>query len=413
MRGALNSVYTSIWAAPKASTLSAPPAGQTWKSYYYAGNQLIALRVEGDPVPSKNGVYYLHTDHLGSTSLTTCGNTSGCAGTPLGGEMPGTRQNYYPFGQIRTPGTNLLTDKGFTGQRLDDTGLMFYNARYYSPLVGRFVSADTIVPEPGNPQSLNRFSYVRNNPLKYVDPTGHKEDLGCETQGCDLPLDEELQAKSNATQLIHDENFKRKAEFYARCAQGGGAECQTLHEAENILKGLGLAFVVPTAGMGVAKGAEWISWQLLKGCLYSPLCARLIGAGVTGAAGAKATNSAEIPTGYSAEEWAIRQQVVEREGGIFKCAFCAKAMSRQTGDAVVTLTTDEGALLGPGGSNIGAPAGWHTMTIDQLGNAWDNFGFQGNAGDFLGRLLGANPSGVNVSVFSIFDDAWAWLTGGY
>jgi len=161
---------------------------------------------------------------------------------------------------------------------------MHYGARYYDPVIGRFVSADTIVPDMSNPQDLNRFSYVRNNPLRYTDPTGHKVDLGCETQGCDLPLDEELQAESNATQLIHDENFKRKAEFYARCAQGGGAECQTLHEAENILKGLGLALVAPTAGMGVAKGAEWLSWQLLKGCLYSSLCARLIGAGATGAA---------------------------------------------------------------------------------------------------------------------------------
>ena len=44
--------------------------------------------------------------------------------------------------------------------------------------MGRFLSADTIVPSPGNPQSLNRFSYVRNNPLKFIDPTGHGEDCG-------------------------------------------------------------------------------------------------------------------------------------------------------------------------------------------------------------------------------------------
>lgn len=50
---------------------------------------------------------------------------------------------------------------------------MFYNARYYSPLLSRFVSADTIVPEPGNPQSLNRYMYVLGNPLRYIDPSGH------------------------------------------------------------------------------------------------------------------------------------------------------------------------------------------------------------------------------------------------
>jgi len=39
--------------------------------------------------------------------------------------------------------------------------------------IGRFISADTIIPEPGNPQALNRYSYVLNNPIRYNDPTGH------------------------------------------------------------------------------------------------------------------------------------------------------------------------------------------------------------------------------------------------
>jgi hypothetical protein len=48
-----------------------------------------------------------------------------------------------------------------------------YNARYYNPVLGRFISADTIVPDPANPQDLNRYSYVNNNPTNYTDPTGH------------------------------------------------------------------------------------------------------------------------------------------------------------------------------------------------------------------------------------------------
>jgi len=47
------------------------------------------------------------------------------------------------------------------------------NARYYLPGTGRFLSADTIVPNPTNPQSFNRYSYVRNNPINRVDPSGH------------------------------------------------------------------------------------------------------------------------------------------------------------------------------------------------------------------------------------------------
>ena len=76
----------------------------------------------------------------------------------------------------------------YTGKELDaGTGLMYYRARYYDPVLGRFLSADPLppvpgavppqggrgVPEPGNPQSLNRYAYVYNNPLKYTDPSGH------------------------------------------------------------------------------------------------------------------------------------------------------------------------------------------------------------------------------------------------
>jgi len=53
---------------------------------------------------------------------------------------------------------------------------MYYRARYYHPALGRFVSADAIVPNPQNPADFNRYSYVRNNALRYTDPTGHFSD---------------------------------------------------------------------------------------------------------------------------------------------------------------------------------------------------------------------------------------------
>jgi len=82
------------------------------------------------------------------------------------------RQRYTPYGQVRYQWGSLPTTYNFTGQRLDgDTGLLYYGARYYDPALMRFVQADTLVPEPGNPQSLNRYAYVLNNPLKYTDPT--------------------------------------------------------------------------------------------------------------------------------------------------------------------------------------------------------------------------------------------------
>jgi len=53
-----------------------------------------------------------------------------------------------------------------------ESGLYYYGARYYDPELARFISPDPIVPSPGDPQSLNRYSYVLNNPVKYIDPTG-------------------------------------------------------------------------------------------------------------------------------------------------------------------------------------------------------------------------------------------------
>ncbi len=65
------------------------------------------------------------------------------------------------------------TTLGYTGQRRDRTGPLYYHARYYDPALGRFASADSLVPDPADPQALNRYAYARNNPLRYTDPAGH------------------------------------------------------------------------------------------------------------------------------------------------------------------------------------------------------------------------------------------------
>jgi RHS repeat-associated protein len=109
-------------------------------------------------------VSFLVDDHLGSTVATW---------TQAAGNQPAATQAYFPFGAVRAAG-GIGTDHTYTGQIADAaTGLMYYRARYYDPQVGRFVSADTIVPHPADPQDLNRYSYVRNNPTNYTDPSGH------------------------------------------------------------------------------------------------------------------------------------------------------------------------------------------------------------------------------------------------
>jgi RHS repeat-associated protein len=78
------------------------------------------------------------------------------------------------FGNYRgTAPTQTVTDRDFTGQPQNRAvGLLYYQARFYVPGIGRFASADTLVPDPMNPQQFNRYSYVLNNPLRYSDPTG-------------------------------------------------------------------------------------------------------------------------------------------------------------------------------------------------------------------------------------------------
>jgi len=66
------------------------------------------------------------------------------------------------------------------------------------PEIGRFISPDTIVPEPGNPQSYNRYAYVRNNPMNFTDPTGHRE---CITSQCDLVWNELAQRPAQSSPL--------------------------------------------------------------------------------------------------------------------------------------------------------------------------------------------------------------------
>ncbi len=54
-----------------------------------------------------------------------------------------------------------------------ETELYNYSARLYDPVLGRFITPDSMVPDPYDPQALNRYVYVKNNPLKYIDPSGH------------------------------------------------------------------------------------------------------------------------------------------------------------------------------------------------------------------------------------------------
>ncbi len=140
-------------------------SGTMQEEYVYFNGQRIARR----DLPSGN-VHYYFSNHLGSASVIT--DSSGNIQQ---------QTDYYPFGGIAySTGADANRYK-FTGKERDtESGLDMFGARYYASGMGRFMTPDwaarpTPVPYAGfdNPQSLNLYSYVKNNPTTLTDPNGH------------------------------------------------------------------------------------------------------------------------------------------------------------------------------------------------------------------------------------------------
>jgi len=104
--------------------------------------------------------YYL-PDRLGSVRQLT---------DPSGAVM--LARSYDPFGNGLEQVGGGQSVFGYTGEQTDPTGLVFLRARYYSPYLNRFISPDTIIPNPTQSQSWNRYLYVGNNPVNRTDPSG-------------------------------------------------------------------------------------------------------------------------------------------------------------------------------------------------------------------------------------------------
>ncbi|HEY2410267.1 MAG TPA: RHS repeat-associated core domain-containing protein [Polyangiaceae bacterium] len=139
------------------------PTQVTHNYRVYAGGKQVAQikRVNSDDPTTS----YLHDDLLGSTSAITDEN----------GAVANTEKRAYSaFGEPQ--GGNLSSTavlSGFTGLEHDaDLGLINMRGRLYDPKLKRFISPDPFVMQPFNPQALNRYAYVMNNPLRFTDPSG-------------------------------------------------------------------------------------------------------------------------------------------------------------------------------------------------------------------------------------------------
>jgi RHS repeat-associated protein len=131
----------------------------TATKYYFAGSTRLAARSGTGGTLS-----YLLGDHIGSSSVTT-----DASGVKTASAL------YKAFGETRYTLGNLGTDYKFTGHREEASlGIYFFNARWFDPSLGRFISPDTIVPTgTQGTQAWDRYAFVNNNPVRYNDPTGH------------------------------------------------------------------------------------------------------------------------------------------------------------------------------------------------------------------------------------------------
>jgi len=145
----------------------------------YLGGVAIATYY---PTTGVQQLAYLLKDHIGS--IHTVLNKNGQITTRMHFGAFGQRQDVdwqTPLTSFLYAPLNNITTRGFTGhEHVDAMGLIHMNGRIYDPKLGRFLQADPVVQAPKNSQSLNRYSYVLNNPLSYTDPSGYffKELIG-------------------------------------------------------------------------------------------------------------------------------------------------------------------------------------------------------------------------------------------
>jgi RHS repeat-associated protein len=185
----------------------------TCAKYIFAGDTRVAAKVGTQ-------ISFYHPDHQGSTSLLT--DIYGNRITGIAYDAAGSLVNeiaYYPFGEARAGIISTSVSHMYTGQELDNTGLYNYNARLYDPEMGRFMTPDSIVSDPSNPQSLNRYSYVLNNPLNLVDPTGNTTECSSgENCNTTLTLNSPSRANNNRGQdySISGEDIAHAAKDFGR-----------------------------------------------------------------------------------------------------------------------------------------------------------------------------------------------------
>jgi RHS repeat-associated protein len=148
--------------------------GATSQRHYIVadGRRVAVLTRAAGSAPS---IVYLLEDHLGGVDGFTSASgalLSRASNQPFGARRSGNWVDKTPT-SAEWQQVQSTTPRGFTDhEHVDNLGVIHMNGRVYDPVLGRFLSPDPLVQAPYDSQTWNRYSYARNNPLRYTDPSG-------------------------------------------------------------------------------------------------------------------------------------------------------------------------------------------------------------------------------------------------
>src|SRR6266498_1469718 len=228
------------------------------KEYGYRGGQMLVVWNADEPLADKK-LKWLVTDHLGSTRMEA----------DKSGSLAGmTRRDYAPFGEELSAGIGIrsaslgysddsVRQKFGSKERDIETGLDFFEARYFSSVQGRFTSPDEFAGGPTelfavvaahnptfyadilDPQSLNKYAYCLNNPLIFVDPDGHQS-RGSDNLSRGIDLNRAIISFGNKLNEIEN-NVKNEAKSVVRGVgkELGNAYVSMHNDSAMIMRALG------------------------------------------------------------------------------------------------------------------------------------------------------------------------------
>jgi RHS repeat-associated protein len=251
-------------------------AGGDMVTYYVGGHEAIFqadgsseikryirdIAIHSIKSTGASALHYVFNDHLGSGSVIT--DASGNVVETASFDAFGKRRNATSWQGYTNPFTQLsnlqvllsITQKGYTGHiQVDHAAVIHTGGRIYDPELGRFMQADPIVQDPRDAQSLNRYSYVFNNPLSYTDPTGY-DCHNAESKACNSAIE---QAKKDAA--------KAAAQTQGATNQGevdsGNSSADLQNSAQRANGNLNAAIENGSASAylnNLASDGSWLAW---------------------------------------------------------------------------------------------------------------------------------------------------------